>query len=420
MVNSIQAIRGMNDILPNESFLWQFAENNIKQVLTQYSYEEIRLPLLEKTELFKRSIGEETDIVEKEMYTFLDRNNESLTLRPEGTAGCVRAGIEHSLFYHQIQRLWYHGPFFRYERPQRGRYRQFHQVGAEVFGLADPEIDAELIILSFDIYRKLELSSHITLELNSLGSPQSRELYRETLLKFLTANKECLDEDSQKRLMTNPLRILDSKNPTMQDLIKAAPKLTDHLDEESALHFEKLQHYLTEASVPFQINPCLVRGLDYYTKTVFEWVTRELGAQGTVCAGGRYDGLVEQLGGKPTPALGFAIGLERTVLLLQQTQTEIKKNTPDIYLMTDSQQTYAKALEIARELRSANQIVLQHVGEGSIKNQFKKADKSGARYAFILGEQEFQQQTITIKSLRENTPQVTLPQDSIPDFLKKS
>lgn len=287
MVNPIQAIRGMNDILPNETFLWQFAEAHIRHVLQRFGYQEIRLPVVEKTELFKRSIGEATDIVEKEMYTFSDRNNDSLTLRPEGTAGCVRAGIEHGLLYNQIQRLWYSGPYFRHERPQKGRYRQFHQCGAEAFGMEGPDIDAELILLSANIFEQLGLKPYLSLQLNSLGSAASRADYRNVLVNYLTAHQSELDEDSQRRLLTNPLRILDSKNPALQQLIANAPKLMDHLDPESAEHFSKLQQYLTQVGIHYTINPCLVRGLDYYTKTVFEWVTTELGAQGTVCAGGR-------------------------------------------------------------------------------------------------------------------------------------
>ncbi len=418
MVAPIQAIRGMNDILPQDTFLWQFIENNLRDVLQSYGYQEIRTPVLEKTELFKRSIGEATDIVEKEMYTFLDRSNESLTLRPEGTAGTVRAGIEHGLLYNQIQRLWYLGENFRYERPQKGRYRQFFQCGAEVFGLQGPDIDAELILMAGKIFEKLGLKSAVTLQLNSLGSIESRKTYRHELVNYFTDHKNELDEDSLRRLTTNPLRILDSKNPSLKHLIENAPKLMDHLDPESADHFDKLQNYLTLAGLDFTLNPCLVRGLDYYTKTVFEWVTTELGAQGTVCAGGRYDGLVEQLGGKPTPALGFALGMERTVLLLQQ-----KSHAPhllDIYFMTDGEPAFQKGLELTAKLR--DQVpglnVIQHCGGGALKNQFKKADKIGARFGMILGEQELKDRTITIKPLRESTPQVTIPEDQLIDWVK--
>lgn len=419
VVNPIQAIRGMNDILPQETFLWQFIENTLRDLMHSYGYHEIRTPVLEKTELFKRSIGEATDIVEKEMYTFLDRNEESLTLRPELTAGVVRAGIEHGLFYNQVQRLWYLGSNFRYERPQKGRYRLFYQFGVETFGIEGPDIDAEIILLSAAILEKLGLKPFVTLQLNSLGSIEARANYRKELVNYLTTHHAHLDEDSQRRLTTNPLRILDSKNPAMQALISQAPKLIDHLDSESLDHFSKLQEYLTKTGLNFTINPCLVRGLDYYTKTVFEWVTHELGAQGTVCAGGRYDGLVEQLGGKPTPALGFALGMERTVLLLQQTQKNLTSKPLDIYFITDSSTAFQRGLELATQLRQQipGLSVLQHCGGGSIKNQFKKADKSGATFALILGEQECETHTITIKSLRSHAEQVTLKQDELVNYL---
>lgn len=418
MANVIQAIRGMNDILPSESFLWQHIETILRTVLHSYGYQEIRMPVLEKTELFKRSIGEATDIVEKEMYTFLDRNNDSLTLRPEGTAGCVRAGIEHGLFHNQIQRLWYLGPYYRYERPQKGRYRQFHQCGAEIFGLEGPDVDAELILLAARILEKLGLKSHVSLEINSLGSIESRVAYRNELVNYFTQHRDQLDEDSQRRLTTNPLRILDSKNPAMQELIKNAPKLTQHLDAESDQHFQKLQEYLTSVNIPFVVNPCLVRGLDYYTKTVFEWVTTELGSQGAVCSGGRYDGLIEQLGGKSTPALGFAFGIERLVLLMQQTQ-QPKASTPDVYLMSDSDAGFKIGLELADQLRNRGLCVLQHCGGGSFKNQFKKADKCGARFALILGENEIASQSVSVKFLRENIEQATLAQSKVVEYISQ-
>jgi len=412
VVTPIQAIRGMNDILPQETFLWQHVEKILRQVLHSYTYQEIRMPIVEKTELFKRSIGEATDIVEKEMYTFLDRNNDSLTLRPEGTAGCVRAGIEHGLLYNQIQRLWYIGPYFRHERPQKGRYRQFHQCGAEAFGMEGPDIDAELILLSAQILKQLGLLPYVTLQLNSLGTSAARATYRDKLVAYLTQHQDQLDEDSQRRLTSNPLRILDSKNPAMQNLIHHAPKLIDYLDEESKQHFMQLQHYLTAAGVKFELNPCLVRGLDYYSKTVFEWVTTELGAQGTVCAGGRYDSLIDQLGGKSTPALGFAIGLERIVLLMQQVNQLVPSHIPHIYFMTDSPAAFERGVQLADELREkiSGVRVLMHCGGGSLKNQFKKADKSGAQFAIILGEQELAANVVAIKSLRENIPQVTISQ----------
>jgi histidyl-tRNA synthetase len=417
----IQAVRGMNDIIPPETYVWQHAEHLFRRVLHGYGYHEIRFPLIEKTELFKRSIGEVTDIVEKEMYTFLDRNEESLTLRPEGTACCVRAGIEHGLLYNQIQRLWYAGPYFRYERPQKGRYRQFHHFAAEVFGLPGPDIDAELIVLSAAILERLGISSFTTLQLNSLGTPESRTAYRKRLVQYLEKNKRALDEDSLKRLHKNPLRILDSKNPAMKDVIAKAPTLLNHLDEESSQHFDKLQEYLTHAGIPFEINPYLVRGLDYYTKTVFEWVTDKLGAQGTVCAGGRYDGLVEQLGGKPTPALGFAFGMERTILLMQQTDQNHKTEAVlHAYLITDGETAFIAGLKLAKYLHAkvhGLRLVL-HSGGGNLKNQFKKADKSGAQFALIIGEHELKTHSVSLKSLRENIPQQTLYQDELADYLQ--
>lgn len=420
MATLIQAIRGMNDILPAETIIWQLVEDTIRQVLQSYSYQEIRSPILEKTELFKRSIGEATDIVEKEMYTFLDRNNDSLTLRPEGTACCVRAGIEHGLLYNQIQRLWYIGPYFRHERPQKGRYRQFYQCGVEMFGVDTPDADAELILLSAKIMEKLGLTSYVHLELNSLGSTEARTIYREELVKFLSAHQEQLDEDSKRRLHTNPLRILDTKNPAIQTLLKNAPQLTDYLDSESKEHFQKLQQYLTNAGISFTVNPNLVRGLDYYTKTVFEWVTTELGAQGTVCAGGRYDKLVEQLGGKATPALGFAIGIDRLVLLLQQFRNDLPTISPDIYFISDGENAFQRCLALADQLRdNIPGIRIQtHCGGGNIKNQFKKADKSGARLALVLGEQELQANTVGMKFLRENIPQKMLRQMDIINEIK--
>ena len=422
MTAIIQAIRGMNDILPEETKYWQYVETILREVLQSYGYDEIRFPIVEKTELFKRSIGEATDIVEKEMYTFADRNQDSLTLRPEGTAGCVRAGIEHGIFYNQIQRLWYLGPFFRHERPQKGRYRQFYQCGAEAFGLPGPDIDAELILLSAKILDKLGLKPYVTLQLNSLGSPAARARYREILIAYLSAHQDQLDDDSKNRLATNPLRILDSKNPEMQTIIQNAPKLSDYLDDESKEHFTKLRDYLDELTISYQINPCLVRGLDYYTKTVFEWTTNELGAQGTVCAGGRYDGLVEQLGGKTTPALGFAIGMERTILLVQKIHQQALSPPLHIYFVTDSEKTFKIALKIADQLRDQlpELRILMNCGGGSFKNQLKKADKNGALYALILGDQEQQNNAITLKSLRKDIPQQTLSQTDLTAHLTKT
>lgn len=420
MAKQLQAVRGMNDILPTETHLWQHLETILRQSMHSFGYHEIRMPVLESLDLFKRSIGEATDIVEKEMFSFIDREKDHLALRPEGTAGCVRAGIEHGLLYHQIQRLWYMGPYFRHERPQKGRYRQFHQCGAEVFGLDGPDIDAELILLAARILEKIGLKSHVTLEINSLGTAEARARYREILVSYFTQHVSELDEDSQRRLQSNPLRILDSKNPTMQTLIANAPKLSDHLDPESAAHFAQLQGYLTHMGIPFKINPCLVRGLDYYTKTVFEWVTTSLGSQGAVCSGGRYDGLVEQLGGKPTPGLGFAFGMERLILLMQETQTFPTK-AADLYLMTDNETTFQEGLLLANALRIAlpHCCIIQHCGGGAFKNQFKKADKSGATYALILGEEELKNGRIAIKPLRENGEQVTVPLPQLVPHLTK-
>lgn len=421
MSNLVQAVRGMNDILPSETYYWQYVETILRQASQSYGYSEIRFPIVEKTELFKRTIGEATDIVEKEMYTFTDRNQENLTLRPEGTAGCVRAGIEHGLLYNQIQKLWYMGPCFRHERPQKGRYRQFYQYGAEMFGMGGAESDAELILFSAKILAKLGLKPYVTLQLNSLGSLQARAHYREHLVKYLTLHQNKLDEDSQRRLTTNPLRILDSKNPDMQELIQQAPKLIDYLDTESQEHFKLLQRYLTGLGITFTLNPCLVRGLDYYSQTVFEWTTQELGAQGTVCAGGRYDGLIEQLGGKPTPALGFAMGLERIILLIRAVQPQLKPDNLHAYFITDNETAFQAALRVADELRDqipALRLWL-HCSGGSLKNQFKKADKSGAEFALILGENEVTTGTISLKSLRENTPQLTLSQTEIINYLKE-
>lgn len=422
MSQLIQAVRGMNDILPAESLVWQQAESKIRRTMRSYGYHEIRTPILEKTELFKRSIGEVTDIVEKEMYTFLDRNEDSMTMRPEGTACCVRAGIEHGLLYNQVQRLWYSGPYFRYERPQKGRYRQFHQCSAEVFGLPGPDIDAELIVLSANILEKLGIREYVKLELNSLGSAKARSDFRKRLITYFEAHKKHLDEDSLNRLHKNPLRILDSKNPDMKKLIADAPKLIDHLDIESQTHFEKLQEYLNHAGIEFEVNPYLVRGLDYYNATVFEWTTDKLGAQGAVCGGGRYDSLVEQLGGKPTPAAGFSIGMERAILLMQhESQPDLEKQKHlHAYLITDGEHSFVGGLKLANYLRTnvKNLRLLLHCGGGSIKNQFKKADKSGAQYAIIIGEHEMKTHSVSLKFLREDLPQQTLYQDELAEYLK--
>ena len=415
MAKNIQAIRGMNDYLPEETALWQRIEGILKQVLSGYGYSEIRLPIVEQTPLFKRAIGEVTDVVEKEMYTFDDRNGESLTLRPEGTAGCVRAGIEHGLLYNQEQRLWYVGPMFRYERPQKGRYRQFHQLGAEVFGLQGPDIDAELILLSARWWKALGIADHVKLELNSIGSLEARANYRDALVAFLEQHQEKLDEDCKRRMYSNPLRVLDSKNPEVQALLNDAPRLSEYLDEESKAHFEGLCELLAQAGIPYTINERLVRGLDYYNRTVFEWVTTSLGAQGTVCAGGRYDGLVEQLGGRATPAVGFAMGLERLVLLVQAVNPEFKAPaTIDVYVISSGAGTQSAAMQLAERVRdAAPQLKLMtNYGGGNFKKQITRADKWGARVALILGENEVAAEQVVVKDLRSGE-QETLAQSEV-------
>jgi len=413
---NIQAIRGMRDILPLENRYWRHLENCLLNVASAYGYREIRLPLLEQTALFERSIGGATDIVEKEMYTFPDRNGDSLTLRPEGTAGCVRACIEHGLLYNQIQRLWYWGPMFRHERPQKGRYRQFYQFGVEAYGMPGPDIDAEIIFMSAKILELLNLRGSVTLQLNSLGSKAARAQYREQLVAYFSAHPTQLDEDSRRRLTTNPLRILDSKNPDMQALIAAAPLLTECLDEVSAQHFTQLRYLLDTAGIAYQINPRLVRGLDYYGGLVFEWITDELGAQSAVCSGGRYDVLVELLGGKPTPAVGFALGMERIVALLE---TRLQLTDPlDAYLILVGQLAEEQGLILAEQWRrELPELRLQvNCGGGSFKNQFKRADKSGARLAFILGQDEIESQTVSVKFLREERPQLIVPVSGMQHF----
>ncbi len=415
MAKNIQAIRGMNDYLPEETALWQRIEGTLKQVLGSYGYSEIRLPIVEQTPLFKRAIGEVTDVVEKEMYTFEDRNGESLTLRPEGTAGCVRAGIEHGLLYNQEQRLWYIGPMFRYERPQKGRYRQFHQLGAEVFGLQGPDIDAELILLTARWWKALGIAEHVKLELNSIGSLEARANYRDALVAFLEQHVEVLDEDCKRRMYSNPLRVLDSKNPEVQVLLNDAPRLSEYLDEESRAHFAGLCELLAQAGIPYTVNERLVRGLDYYNRTVFEWVTTSLGAQGTVCAGGRYDGLVEQLGGRATPAVGFAMGLERLVLLVQAVNPEFKAPSAiDVYVISSGAGTQSAAMQLAEQVRdAAPQLKLMtNYGGGNFKKQITRADKWGARIALILGESEVAAQQVVVKDLRSGE-QETLAQSEV-------
>ncbi len=409
----------MNDILPEVTAAWQQLEGTVRQLVQSYGYQEIRMPLLEKTELFKRSIGEVTDIVEKEMYTFDDRNGDSLTLRPEGTASCVRACIEHGLLHNQTQRLWYMGPMFRHERPQKGRYRQFHQIGVEAFGMDGPDVDAEMILLTARLWQALGLSD-VRLELNSLGSPESRQTYRAILVEYLSRHRDQLDEDSLRRLDSNPMRILDSKNPDLQDLIEAAPKLADHLDEVSRQHFTDLCQMLDQAGVAYTINTRLVRGLDYYTRTVFEWVTDRLGAQGTVCAGGRYDGLVEYLGGKPTPAVGFAMGIERLLALLEELGVANAAEAPHAYLVLVGDAAQLAGQPFAESLRSAIPGLRLQVncGGGSFKSQFKRADKSAAQVALILGESELENDVVGIKPLRNDDEQTTLARSDVPAFLQ--
>ncbi len=382
----IKAIRGMNDILPEQTVVWQYLEGQVKAVLASYGYSEIRLPIVEQTELFKRSIGEVTDIVEKEMYTFEDRNGESLTLRPEGTACCVRAGEEHGLLFNQTQRLWYQGPMFRYEKPQKGRYRQFHQIGVETFGMAAADIDAEVILLSARLWKQFGILDQVTLQLNTLGSNEARARYRDELVAFLSAHREALDEDSQRRLATNPLRILDSKDAATQALLDRAPVLTDYLDEESSQHFAELRQMLDSAGIRYEINPRLVRGLDYYCKTVFEWVTDKLGAQGTVCAGGRYDGLVKQLGGKPTPAVGFAMGVERLVLLLETLDAvpQAVRQPFDLYIAAEHKGLQPQVMAQAERLRDLLPGIRIRVHCAGLKNISAKARQAGAPLVLLL------------------------------------
>lgn len=419
-MKKIQSIRGMNDLTPADSPVWQYLEGTVAKLLKKYGYSEIRTPILEQTDLFKRSIGEVTDIVEKEMYTFDDRNGESVTMRPEGTASCVRACEQHGLLHNQIQRLWYTGPMFRYERPQKGRLRQFHQVGVEVFGLDGPDIDAELLVMTARLWRELGIADAVTLQINSLGTPESRAKYRAELVAFLEARKDQLDEDCKRRLVTNPLRVLDSKNPDVQALLVDAPSLQDYMDEESRVHFQHLCELLDAAGVSYEVNPKLVRGLDYYSKTVFEWVTDSLGAQGTVCAGGRYDGLVEQLGGKPTPAVGFAMGIERLVLMLDALNVvpDSIARQIDVYLAALGDVQNA-ALTLAEKLRDecSDLRLLSHCGGGSFKSQLKKADKSGAGIALILAEDELAAGSVTVKFLREEREQQTVAMADVGQLL---
>nr|WP_283102816.1 histidine--tRNA ligase [Shewanella abyssi] len=420
VAKQIQAIRGMNDILPTQSPIWQKLETVLRETVSAYGYSEIRTPIVESTDLFKRSIGEVTDIVEKEMYTFEDRNGDSLTLRPEGTASTVRAGNEHGLLYNQEQRLWYMGPMFRHERPQKGRYRQFNQFGVEVYGIASADIDAEVLMLSAMLWKKLGISDHVTLELNTLGDSEERAAYRDALIAFLEQHKEVLDEDSQRRMYSNPLRVLDSKNAAVQALLGDAPALMDYLGEETRSHFSHLCELLEAVGIQYTINPRLVRGLDYYNRTVFEWVTSSLGSQGTVLAGGRYDGLVGQLGGKSTPAVGFAMGLERIVLLLETLELDKDvKPAVDVYVTAMGDNCRIEAIKIAQELRTSlpSLKVMSHCGGGNFKKQMKRADKSGAAVALVIGEDELANNQVAVKYLREDKAQELVARDALATYI---
>ncbi len=393
----------MNDCLPTQSPLWQKLENTVKNVISAYGYNEVRMPIVEETNLFSRAVGEETDVVSKEMYTFDDRNGDSLTLRPEGTAGCVRSCIQNSLINRDEQRLWYMGPMFRHERPQKGRYRQFHQCGVEVFGLNGPDVDAELIMMTARLWRELGINEHVRLELNSIGSQEDRADYRTALVAFLEQHIDVLDEDCKRRMHTNPLRVLDTKNPDVQAILGDAPRLSDYLGEESKAHFAGLCELLDAAGIEYTVNERLVRGLDYYNRTVFEWITESLGAQGTVCGGGRYDGLVEQLGGKPTPAVGFAMGLERLVLMLETLELTDVRRSVDVYVVTAGEGTMMAGMKLAEQLRESipGVRVMNHFGGGNFKKQFKRADKVGAVVALVLGENEVADNTVVLKDLAD-------------------
>lgn len=420
MAKNIQAIRGMNDCSPTESPLWQWIEGQVRQILSSYGYSEVRMPIVESTPLFARAIGEVTDVVSKEMYTFWD-NDEQLTLRPEGTAGCVRAAIEHGWIYNNEQRLWYMGPMFRHERPQKGRYRQFHQAGVEVFGIATPEIDAELIILTARLWKALGIDQHVSLQLNSIGSLEARANYRSALVAFLENHQDLMSEEEKERLVKNPLRILDTKNQALQDVLDGAPKLLDYLDDESREHFAQLCGLLDAVGIQYEINPKLVRGLDYYNKTVFEWVTSALGAQGTVCGGGRYDGLVEQLGGHATSGVGFAMGLERLVLLVQEVNKSIPiKSAVDIYVVYQGEGTTLAAFQLAEKLRSElpHLSTMLHCSGGNFKKQFRRADKSGATLALVLGESEVQNNQVVVKHLLGEAEQQTIDVDNLIEHVK--
>lgn len=419
-MSKITAVRGMHDILPSNIGKWHYFEAIAKRLLSQYGYQEIRLPMIEKTELFYRSVGQSTDIVEKETYDFKDRNNETLTLRPEGTASCVRAMIEHGLLRNQLQKLWYLGPMFRYERPQKGRYRQFYQLGVEVYGSDCIAQDAELLTLTWRLWQKLKLSQCLTLEINNLGSQQDRLHYKEALVAYLRPLQSQLDPDSQRRLNTNPLRILDSKNQQTKAILKNAPRLSEFITEASQTQFKRLLAYLTAVNIPVKVNHHLVRGLDYYADTVFEWVSDQLGAQGSICAGGRYNHLVAELGGQETPAVGFAIGIERIILLLET--LDLFPNTdvvPDVYVISD-QASILQTMPIIERLRLSHPglKIEQNTTLGSLKSQFKKADKSGAKFAIVIAENEMANDNCIVKFLREDKAQITLPQQKLGDFFQ--
>jgi histidyl-tRNA synthetase len=418
--NQVQVIRGMHDVLPSDMPVWNQLEDNYRALVESYGYRQIRTPIVEKTALFKRSVGEATDIVEKEMYTFDDRNGDSLSLRPENTASVVRAVLESGIVNDQLLRLWYYGPMFRHERPQKGRYRQFQQFGAETFGMAGADVEAELILMASRFWKQLGLDS-ISLQINTLGSNECRIKFREVLVSYLCDHRKSLDEDSLRRLETNPLRVLDSKNPDMQSMINNAPKLQDSLNQESSEHFSQLRDILDHSGVTYDVNPRLVRGLDYYCHTVFEWVTDTLGSQGTVCAGGRYDGLVEQLGGKPNHAAGFAMGCERLIsMLIDQGKADTQHHC-DIYLSMRGDDTARIGQKLAEDLRDRhpNLGLIVHAGGGSFKSQMKKADKSGAKVALILGESEIESGSIAVKFLREDRPQVEIMRAELADKLSE-
>lgn len=419
MAKTIQAIRGMNDCLPSQTPVWQFVEARIRELVNSYHYHEIRTPIIENTDLFKRSVGEATDIVEKEMYVFDDRNGESLALRPEGTACAVRAGNQHGLLYNQQQRMWYMGPMFRHERPQKGRYRQFHQFGAEAFGFEGPDIDIEMILMGARLWKAFGISEHVELQINSLGNNEARAKYKEILVAYLTSHKDSLDEDSKRRLSTNPLRVLDSKDQQTQTIVANAPKLIDHLDEASAQHFSQLCERLDLLGIQYRVNPSLVRGLDYYNRTVFEWVTSMLGSQGTICAGGRYDGLVEQLGGKSTPAVGFAMGIERLVLLVEAAQLEAISNSAEVYITAMGDAAADIAIVLAENIRNAFSYlkVQLHCGGGNFKKQLKKADASGAQIAVVIGETEAQNKIYGVKFLRKDAEQRQVNEQELIELL---